>query len=63
MGRVPVNLTTNPDAFIPMILLTDILKNFGWASIIYMASLSGIDPQLYEAASLTARGAFARLGM
>lgn len=56
MGRVPVNLTTNPDAFIPMILLTDILKNFGWASIIYMASLSGIDPQLYEAASLDGAG-------
>lgn len=56
MGMEQVNLTTNPDAFIPMILLTDILKNFGWSSIIYMASLSGIDPQLYEAASLDGAG-------
>lgn len=31
---------------------TDVWKNMGWGTIIYMAALSGIDPQLYEAASI-----------
>ncbi len=56
MGVDTVNLTTNPNAFIPLIILTDILKNFGWSSIIYMASLSGIDPTLYEAAAIDGAG-------
>ena len=29
-----------------------LLKEFGWDSIIYMAALTGIDPQLYEAADI-----------
>lgn len=56
MGKPTVNLTTNPDAFIPLIILTDILKNFGWSSIIYMAAITGVDPQLYEAAALDGAG-------
>lgn len=51
-----VNLVTNPKAFLPVILLTDILKNFGWSAIVYMASLSSVDPQLYEAAALDGAG-------
>jgi len=35
---------------------TDIWKGFGWGSIIYISALSGIDPQLYEAASLDGAG-------
>lgn len=56
MGKETVNLTTNPDAFIPLIIITDILKSFGWSSIIYMASISGVDPQLYDAAAMDGAG-------
>lgn len=35
---------------------TDVWKGFGWGSIIYISALSGIDPQLYEAASLDGAG-------
>lgn len=38
--------------FVPILVGTDIWKNFGWNSIIYFSALSGIDPVLYEAASL-----------
>ncbi len=35
-----------------MLVATDIWKNAGWGTIIYMAALTGIDPTLYEAATL-----------
>lgn len=33
------------------LVVTDIWKNVGWSSIIYLATISGIDPSLYEAAA------------
>jgi putative aldouronate transport system permease protein len=33
----------------------------GWGSIIYLASLSGIDPQLYEAAEIDGAGRFRKI--
>lgn len=33
------------------LVATDIWKNVGWSSIIYLATIAGIDPALYEAAS------------
>ncbi len=49
-GGDRVNFLTNPDTFQAVVVGTGILKEFGWAAIIYLAALSGIDPQLYEAA-------------
>ncbi|MBP3961856.1 ABC transporter permease [Paenibacillus lignilyticus] len=31
-----------------IIIATDIWKNFGWGTVIYLAALTGIDPALYE---------------
>ena len=31
---------------------TDLWKNVGWSSILYLATISGIDPTLYEAATV-----------
>lgn len=33
-------------------IVSDIWKNTGWSSIIYLAALSGIDPQLHESAQI-----------
>ena len=41
------------------IWLSNIWKEFGWDAIIYMAALTSIDPQLYEAAEIDGAG---RLG-
>jgi len=38
--------------FRPFIWLSNIWKEFGWDSIIYMAALTNIDPRLYEAAEV-----------
>lgn len=43
-------------AFRPFIWISNIWKEFGWDSIIYMATLTSVDPQLYEAASIDGAG-------
>lgn len=40
---------------------SNIWQNMGWQSIIYIASLAGIDPQLYEAAKIDGASRFKRL--
>lgn len=36
--------------FLPMVVISDIWKEMGWWSIIFLAAITGIDPTLYEAA-------------
>jgi putative aldouronate transport system permease protein len=48
-GRT-VPFLTNPSVFRNLIIGSDIWKSTGWSAIIYLAAISGIDPQLYEAA-------------
>jgi putative aldouronate transport system permease protein len=55
-GWNPVNFLANPDLFRINLVLTGILKEFGWAAIIYLAALPGIDPQLYESAKVDGAG-------
>lgn len=38
--------------FFRLLFSMDLWKNIGWNSIIYLAAISGIDPTLYEAASI-----------
>lgn len=38
--------------FLPVIILTDIWKNAGWGTIIYIAAINGVNPELYEAAEI-----------
>ena len=33
-------------------VVTDVWKNFGYGTIVYLAALTGIDPNLYEAAQI-----------
>jgi putative aldouronate transport system permease protein len=52
LGLEPIQFLTSTDLFRPVLVVTGILKEFGWHSIIYLAALSGIDPTLYEAAKV-----------
>lgn len=45
-------LLTNPKAFRPILVLSNIWKEAGWNTIIYVATISGIDQGLYEAAEV-----------
>ncbi len=43
---------TDPKAFRVIYIVSEIWSTAGWGSIIYLASLAGIDPGLYEAAQI-----------
>ena len=49
-GREPIEFLTTPKYFRSILVISDIWKTAGWGTIVYMASMSGIDPNLYEAA-------------
>lgn len=46
------NLLSNPKYFYPIYIVSNIWATIGWNSIIYMATLAGIDQEQYEAASV-----------
>lgn len=51
-GGEKISMLTNPDYFVPIYVLSGIWQGLGWGAIIYLSALSGIDPQLYEAARI-----------
>ncbi|MCI9457542.1 MAG: sugar ABC transporter permease [Oscillospiraceae bacterium] len=48
-GGQPVFFMSNPDYFRPIVILSDIWKEAGYGTIIYLAAITGVDPSLYEA--------------
>lgn len=49
-GGSPIGFLTDDKYFVKTLVVSMVWKEFGWNTIIYMAALSGINPQLYEAA-------------
>jgi putative aldouronate transport system permease protein len=60
LGAKPIYFLADPKWFRAVLVSTDIWKAIGWGSIIYLAALSSIDPELYEAAALDGAGRWAR---
>lgn len=46
------SILAKPTAWRPLYILSDLWQNLGFSSIIYVAAISGVDQQLYEAAEL-----------
>jgi putative aldouronate transport system permease protein len=53
MGRV--------DLFVPIIVISNIWKTIGWGTIVYLAAITGIDTQMYEAATIDGANRFAQV--
>ena len=51
-GAQRQNLLASPGFFYPIYILSDIWQGIGWNSIIYLAALTGIDQEQYEAAKI-----------
>ncbi|MEJ9221290.1 ABC transporter permease subunit [Paenibacillus glucanolyticus] len=52
LGFEPINFLMKPDYFRSIYVISDIWQHVGWETIIYLAALTAIDPQLYEAAKI-----------
>lgn len=52
LGMEPINFMNDPGWFRPIYVASGIWQEMGWNAIIYLAALSGINPQLYEAANM-----------
>lgn len=46
------NLLARPELFRPIYIISDIWQTMGWGSIVYLAALSAVDTEQYEAASI-----------
>lgn len=55
------SMLQKPGLFVPIYVISGIWQEIGWSSIIYLAALSGIDAQLYEAAQIDGAGKFKQL--
>ncbi|MDR1400289.1 MAG: ABC transporter permease subunit [Treponema sp.] len=55
-GGTRTPLLQQPGLFRPIYVISGIWQGVGWGTIIYLAALSGVDPQLYEAAMIDGAG-------
>lgn len=58
VGVSGVNFLGDTDAFVPVYVISEVWQHAGWNSIIYLAALASVDPQLYEAARIDGAGRF-----
>ncbi|MCC3373613.1 sugar ABC transporter permease [Cohnella sp. REN36] len=52
LGFEPIHFMNKPEMFRGIYVLSEIWQHIGWETIIYLAALTAVDPQLYEAASI-----------
>lgn len=52
----PVYFLGSNDTFRQTMVISDVWKNFGYNTIVYLAALTGIDPTLYEASAVDGAG-------
>lgn len=50
LGNKPIPFLTEPGWFRTIYISSGIWQSAGWGSIMYLAALSGVDPQIYESA-------------
>jgi putative aldouronate transport system permease protein len=55
-GGQPIPFLTDPDWLRPLYVGQEIWKGAGWGTIVYLAAMTAVDTQLYEAAELDGAG-------
>ncbi|MFE5323451.1 ABC transporter permease [Paenibacillus sp. NPDC056579] len=60
-GLPKVNFLLDPTWFHPMYIIQVIWREAGWGTIVYLAAIASIDPQLYEAARMDGAGRFRQI--
>ncbi|MBE6054399.1 MAG: sugar ABC transporter permease [Clostridium sartagoforme] len=57
----PINFFADPKYFWGIVGLSNVWKEVGWGSIIYLAAITAINPDLYEAAEIDGAGRFHKI--
>lgn len=60
IGLDPVDVYSKPKLWILLIILFFLWKNFGYSMVIYLAAITGISEEYYEAAKIDGAGTFQR---
>lgn len=50
--KEPINFLSMPEYFWSILVVTDVWKEIGFSSIVYLAAIAGVDPHLHEAAAV-----------
>lgn len=58
LGGTPKNLLSDPKYLRTIYVVSELWQRLGWDSIIFLAALTGINPELYEAAIIDGAGKF-----
>ncbi len=61
LGFQKINFLLNDDWFRPMYILQVIWREAGWGTIIFLAAITAVDPQLYEAARMDGANRFRQM--
>lgn len=59
----PISFLSVPEFFWGILVGTGVWKEIGFAAIVYLAAIAGVDPHLYEAASIDGAGRFKQIGL
>lgn len=61
LGGERINYLSSTSTYRTVYVLSGVWKQMGWGSIIYLATLSAVDPALYEAAAIDGANRFRRI--
>lgn len=61
LGGTPQNYIGISRYFRPIVVVSDIWKSLGWSAIIYIAAITSVDEQLYEAATIDGANRWQRM--
>ncbi|MCR5233174.1 MAG: ABC transporter permease subunit [Lachnospiraceae bacterium] len=61
LGGEAVPFLNDPKHWVATYIFMGVWQSFGWNSIVYLAAIAGISPELYEAASVDGAGRFSKM--
>lgn len=61
LGLEPIFFMTKPEMFRDILVVQGIWKEAGWGTVLYLAALSGVDPNLYESAMIDGASKWRRI--
>lgn len=61
MGLEPIPFLNDPAHWVWTYVFLGVWQSVGWNAIIYLAAITGINPELYEAASIDGAGRFRKI--